>query len=450
MLEILSIQPSAKANRTEKSGVADDPKVKDDRDRSEPDFESAYASDAEKEAKSAGEDDTARSPAPEENAAASEKSREAEVEEADPVVTFEAEALPEEELPVPSPKTGTEDKVAAEKGAQKGGAATSELVFAQRVFTEQRSTATNDPTTVSAPPVARETSTQPVILQATKANVTPAPETGSNSVPKVTAIQTDADGSAPTTASSKTAQALETTAPATSIPQRKVDIEAIGPRAEARSKADAERDRAPKDVAVQQNTNAKPSVTMATTQVPTAPHPFMPLTAQSDTSSLDAAMPPIGDVDTPTSWDPRSVAPNTLAQTLSRPETPGMIGRQIAEILQRLPDRPVELSLNPEELGRVRLSISTAEGGITVHVLAERPETLDLMRRHIDLLGREFQALGYESINFAFNEGQSERDTGTNSDESASNPANSVVGEQQEDPATPITMAPSTGVDLRL
>jgi flagellar hook-length control protein FliK len=112
-------------------------------------------------------------------------------------------------------------------------------------------------------------------------------------------------------------------------------------------------------------------------------------------------------------------SPQSLAQILSRPETPSMIARQMAEVLQRLPDRPVEISLSPKELGRVRMNISAVETGITVSVLAERPETLDLMRRNIDQLVREFQAIGYENINFAFSEGEAKQQFADNQSDTA-------------------------------
>ena len=52
----------------------------------------------------------------------------------------------------------------------------------------------------------------------------------------------------------------------------------------------------------------------------------------------------------------------------------------MADALHRLPDRPVELTLNPEELGRVRMTLATHDAGITVTIVAERADTLDLMR----------------------------------------------------------------------
>lgn len=65
----------------------------------------------------------------------------------------------------------------------------------------------------------------------------------------------------------------------------------------------------------------------------------------------------------------------------------------------------VEISLSPEELGRVRLRLHPSEGGLSVTITADRPETLDLMRRNIDLLAREFLEIGYQGTRFDFAQG---------------------------------------------
>ncbi len=85
-----------------------------------------------------------------------------------------------------------------------------------------------------------------------------------------------------------------------------------------------------------------------------------------------------------------------------RRDLPLHIARQFAEVAQSLPSRPVDIVLNPEELGRVRLSMSPSEHSIVVHVLVERPDTLDLMRRHIEQLEQEFQNLGFKEISLSF------------------------------------------------
>ncbi|WP_295315678.1 flagellar hook-length control protein FliK [Roseobacter sp.] len=165
----------------------------------------------------------------------------------------------------------------------------------------------------------------------------------------------------------------------------------------------------------------------------------------------DLMTPAVQDADSATQWDPRVAGPSTAQQAILRAETPAMIGRQMAEALQRLPDRPVELALSPRELGNVRMTISAAEGSITVNVLAERPETLDLMRRNIDELAREFQALGFDTISFAFSEGQQQ----TNDDHSDDAPLLTGTdaehrSDSAETPNTPVRLVETTGLDLRL
>ena len=168
----------------------------------------------------------------------------------------------------------------------------------------------------------------------------------------------------------------------------------------------------------------------------------------------DAKVTSVFDLDAGTSWDARSTTQSTsqtLLQTIARAETPAMIGRQMAEALQRLPDRPVEISLNPRELGRVRMNISTAEAGITVSVLAERPETLDLMRRNIEQLASEFQALGYESVDFAFSQGEARQEFDEHASENDGNQSSQLELLPVEDAPTitPVT-APVTGLDIRI
>ncbi len=60
----------------------------------------------------------------------------------------------------------------------------------------------------------------------------------------------------------------------------------------------------------------------------------------------------------------------------------------------------VEIALNPEELGRVSITFSGRDDGAYLTILADRPETLDLMRRHISVLSQEFQKLGYGDLSF--------------------------------------------------
>lgn len=84
----------------------------------------------------------------------------------------------------------------------------------------------------------------------------------------------------------------------------------------------------------------------------------------------------------------------------------------------------IEVRLSPEELGRVKLAMSQAEAGITVHITAERPETLDLMRRNIEMLESELRDQGFQNLSFSFDqdgaENRSEDETTPDRDDTPS------------------------------
>jgi flagellar hook-length control protein FliK len=123
--------------------------------------------------------------------------------------------------------------------------------------------------------------------------------------------------------------------------------------------------------------------------------------------TVDAAAAPVGEAsaqDAPVA-DHRVSAEREVdrPEQFRQPPDPGrLMSRQIADAARHLVDRPVELQLNPEELGRVRMTLSRDDGSLSVTILAERGETLDLMRRHIDTLAQDFRDAGYGDINFDF------------------------------------------------
>lgn len=93
------------------------------------------------------------------------------------------------------------------------------------------------------------------------------------------------------------------------------------------------------------------------------------------------------------------------AQTMARE-----IAQQMAPVVRAMPGEFTEITLRPEELGRVQMRMRGQEGQILLQVVTERPETHDLMRRHIDVVERAFRDLGYSEIAFEFStSGQSKR-----------------------------------------
>ena len=130
------------------------------------------------------------------------------------------------------------------------------------------------------------------------------------------------------------------------------------------------------------------------------------------------------------------------------------LGPQLAAAVARFPDRPVELTLSPEELGRVRLTLTTSEAGLVLAVTAERPETLDLMRRNIDQLARDFREIGFSDLSFSFTQQDRRPQSDPQSDPQAVLPADPAAPSPAATPA-PVAPAPhrpaaAGGLDLRI
>jgi len=124
------------------------------------------------------------------------------------------------------------------------------------------------------------------------------------------------------------------------------------------------------------------------------------------------------------------------------------VAQQLAAAVAQGATETTQISLNPEELGRVRITLTTAEGGLLVSILAERPETADLMRRNIDALMKEFSDLGYDNPTFSF-DGQ---DGATEKEETRRNTA-VPQSETIEPPATELKVnrqVPNGGLNIKL
>ncbi len=86
-------------------------------------------------------------------------------------------------------------------------------------------------------------------------------------------------------------------------------------------------------------------------------------------------------------------------------ENPRLVGQQLAEAVVSHDGDQVEVALNPAELGKVNMRLTTTDVGVMIVIQAERPETEDLMRRHIDELMKEFKEMGFTDIGFEFSSG---------------------------------------------
>ena len=144
---------------------------------------------------------------------------------------------------------------------------------------------------------------------------------------------------------------------------------------------------------------------------------------------------------------PHQPAAQSPSGAPASPEVARHVANQLAVAISQGASRQTEIALNPEELGRVRMAISAAYNSVSLTLFADRPETVDLLRRHIDILAQEFRALGYADINFSFG------------DEGSDNPASEQpaadatgLADLPEDITQQLTdpLQRASGVDLRL
>lgn len=165
----------------------------------------------------------------------------------------------------------------------------------------------------------------------------------------------------------------------------------------------------------------------------------------------DAVAPPSGGsvhsgATVPDRAAPATASPTPMADSLSAAL------RALAEKIAAQADQPdrhgVELTLAPEELGRIRLTMDGGDGRMTVTVQADRAETLDLLRRNIDMLAQDFRDLGYAQTSFSFGGGASESPP----QPSAPPPARAAPAEVAFTPAfhQPTLVGPVEGLDLRV
>ncbi|WP_099828059.1 flagellar hook-length control protein FliK [Oceaniglobus indicus] len=100
---------------------------------------------------------------------------------------------------------------------------------------------------------------------------------------------------------------------------------------------------------------------------------------------------------------PRSLSSAPLPVSASQATVaPPPALEQVVRGLGGLGTGPVEIALSPEELGRVRMTLSHGDGAVNVTVMAERDETLTLLRRNIDMLATELRDLGFLNLSFQF------------------------------------------------
>ncbi|HRO13826.1 MAG TPA: flagellar hook-length control protein FliK [Paracoccus sp. (in: a-proteobacteria)] len=95
---------------------------------------------------------------------------------------------------------------------------------------------------------------------------------------------------------------------------------------------------------------------------------------------------------------PASPAKEASARHVAASEAP----RQAADAIVRSRDGQVEIAMAPDELGRVRMILGADGQPERLGLLAERPDTLDLFRRHADQLIRDLRENGMPEAQLGF------------------------------------------------
>lgn len=99
---------------------------------------------------------------------------------------------------------------------------------------------------------------------------------------------------------------------------------------------------------------------------------------------------------------PRHAQPIEIATARHIPPSPV---HQVVETLATQPlDTPgrIELTLTPDNLGKLHFDMRPEAGGLSIVLSAERPDTLDLMRRHLPDLMAELKQVGIQTGSFSF------------------------------------------------
>jgi flagellar hook-length control protein FliK len=117
----------------------------------------------------------------------------------------------------------------------------------------------------------------------------------------------------------------------------------------------------------------------------------------------------LGDLQTGTGW---RLASDAVPLHAARAEavqqaavSPQHVAGQITLAIAAASEGSVEIRLDPPELGRVQIRLDPTDNGVRAVVMAERPETQDLLRRHSETLARDLTEAGYSSVSLDFSAG---------------------------------------------
>lgn len=210
------------------------------------------------------------------------------------------------------------------------------------------------------------------------------------------------------------------------------------------------------DTAPEQPTVSRTTLLVQTVAAPTAPDAVETLTDLSedtvaagnpDSFILDGTV----DVQPLTGGSHSSAILSSLAPA-SAPvvATPAQLAPIVMSAARQNGAADITVTLSPDELGTLHMRVSMEGDSLRITLLADRPETLDLLRRHGDQLLADLRNLGFGGATLGF--GSSGGGTATQRFAEHREPSDALPGTmppQQTSPA-PSRMHRAGGIDIRL
>ena len=143
---------------------------------------------------------------------------------------------------------------------------------------------------------------------------------------------------------------------------------------------------------------------------------------------------------------PATSTANTPAANLALAKA---VASQIGAAAARIDGSRIELRLEPPELGRVNLSFTITEDGMTAVLAADKPETIDLMRRHADQLAKELAEAGYEDVDLSFADDPSQAEDQPDKAQAGASVETLDAGGEASGASGPVSGA-GAGLDIRI
>lgn len=130
---------------------------------------------------------------------------------------------------------------------------------------------------------------------------------------------------------------------------------------------------------------------------------------------------------------------------------PATVIRQISDALVSTTNDQIDIALSPEELGRIRMTISGREGGQHIVIWAERPEVLDQLRRNTTTLMQEFSDAGMQDMTFEFRDNRpDQQDAEWHSAQIADVTSDAPMPPSQAQPHIYSNLAQGPRIDIRI